>query len=37
MTVKRIVANIATAEPGLAQAFYGEIFGGLFNVLSEGD
>lgn len=27
MTVKRIVANIATAEPGLAQAFYGELFG----------
>jgi catechol 2,3-dioxygenase-like lactoylglutathione lyase family enzyme len=27
MTVKRIVANIATAEPGLAQAFYGDLFG----------
>ncbi len=27
MTVKRIVANIATAELGLAQAFYGDLFG----------
>ena len=27
MTVKRIVANIATAEPGLAQAFYSDLFG----------
>lgn len=27
MTVKRIVANIATVEPGMAQAFYGELFG----------
>lgn len=27
MIVKRIVANIATAEPGLAQAFYGDLFG----------
>lgn len=27
MIVKRIVATIATAEPGLAQAFYGDLFG----------
>lgn len=27
MIVKRIVANIATAEPKLAQAFYGDLFG----------
>lgn len=26
MTVKRIVANMATGEPGLARAFYGGIF-----------
>lgn len=27
MTVKRIVANMLTAEPGLAKSFYGDIFG----------
>ena len=27
MAVKRIVANIATQEPGLAVAFYGDILG----------
>lgn len=27
MIVKRIVATIATAEPELAQAFYGDLFG----------
>lgn len=27
MTVKRIVATIATVEPGLAQAFHGERLG----------
>lgn len=27
MTVKRIVANMLTAEPGLAKPFYGDIFG----------
>ncbi len=26
MTVKRIVANMLTAEPGLAKPFYGDIF-----------
>ncbi|WP_293812449.1 hypothetical protein [uncultured Bosea sp.] len=26
MTVKRIVANMLTAEPGLAKPFYGGIF-----------
>lgn len=26
MTVKRIVANMLTAEPGLAKSFYGSIF-----------
>lgn len=34
MIVKRIVATIASAEPGLAQAFYGEIFGCLVHVLA---
>ena len=37
MIVKRIVANIATAEPGLAQAFYGDPFGRLVNVLARRD
>ncbi|MFS8125489.1 VOC family protein [Rhizobium sp. BR 250] len=27
MTVRRVVANIATPEPSLAQAFYGDILG----------
>ncbi len=37
MIVKRIVANIATAEPKLAQAFYGDLFGRLVNVPAHRD
>ena len=37
MVVKRIVATIATAEPGLAQAFHGDLFGCLVHGLAQRD